>query len=434
MITWSQRDRALIWHPFSQEKTADLPVCITRGEGAYLLDENNQRYLDLMSSWWVNLHGHAHPKIADAIYRQACELEHVMFAGFTHKPAIELCEGLRHILPDELTRFFFSDNGSTAVEIALKMAYQFWLNQGETKRTIFLSFDGAYHGDTFGAMSVGKSSGFHDAFQKLFFQVHTIPYPATWQHDANVVAKEQHALLMLDKFLAQHADSTAAFIAEPLMQGASGMRFCRPEFLQAVVDRIQSHNILIIFDEVMTGFGRTGTLFATEQVARSPDIICLSKGWTAGFLPLALTVANNKIYDAFLSNSYSTAFSHGHSYTANPLGCAAAVASLNLLTQKETIEKIGLISAIHSQRIAQLVEKFAHVVAPRTLGTIGAFNIDDTTTHYSHPLTPSLKKEFLAQGLLIRPLGNTVYLLPPYCVIGEELHDAYDKIEMVLRR
>jgi adenosylmethionine---8-amino-7-oxononanoate aminotransferase len=431
-MSLSLRDQALVWHPFTQAQTADLPLAMVRGEGAYLYDEEGHAYLDLISSWWVNLHGHGHPKIAKAIYEQALKLEHIIFAGFTHMPAVALCEALRLHLPASLTRFFFSDNGSTAVEIALKMAYQFWRNKGQEQRYRFLSFEGAYHGDTFGAMAVGKGSGFHDHFQKLFFEVDTIPYPSTWIEDEEVETKEAAALQHLKNLLLTYADSTVALIIEPLIQGSSGMRLCRPQFLRDVIDLVRDHNILIIFDEVMTGFGRTGTLLAAEQVARNPDIICLSKGLTGGFLPLSLTVTQDHIYEAFLGATFDKAFSHGHSYTANPLGCAAALASLEILVSPSTQNQICQIGKIHAERLALLSQSLPNTTSYRQLGTIAAFEVTNATAQYGHISGQLLRQYFMEKGLLLRPLGNVVYLLPPYCISSQDLHRAYDGIEHIL--
>ena len=335
-MTLSERDKKILWHPFTQQKTAQNNIAITYAKGSYLYGEKGEPYLDLISSWWVNLHGHAHPEIAQKIYEQALRMEHVLFAGFTHESAIHLCEELKEILPPDLKRFFFSDNGSTAVEVALKMAYQYWYNKGKKEKKLFLSFDGGYHGDTFGAMSVGCQSGFHNTFSDLFFKVLSLPYSATWDGDSEVENKEHYVLTVLDTYMKDHENEIAAFILEPLIQGASGMRICRPEFLKKVIERVQQAGILIIFDEVMTGFGRTGSYFALSQIGVTPDFLCLSKGITGGFLPLALTVTRDKIYDAFLSNEWKYAFAHGHSYTANPLACAAAVASLSILKREDT--------------------------------------------------------------------------------------------------
>ncbi|WP_341818060.1 adenosylmethionine--8-amino-7-oxononanoate transaminase [Wolbachia endosymbiont (group A) of Andrena fulva] len=420
----SERDRKIIWHPFTQEKVAKFPIAIKKAHGSYLYDENNKPYLDLISSWWVNLHGHAHPKIAQAIYEQSMTLEHVIFAGFTHEPAVTLCEKLKTLLPDKLSRFFFSDNGSTTVEVALKMAYQYWWNQGNRERTTFLSFEGGYHGDTFGAMSVGVKSGFHDAFSNLLFSVLTVPFPETWDEDEKIENKEEHSLKVLEGHLRAGSRKIAALILEPLVQGASGMRMCCPEFVRKVVNLVRQHGILIICDEVMTGFGRTGTYFALEQTQIVPDFLCISKGLTGGFLPLALTITTEEVYSAFLSEHFTKAFAHGHSYTANPLGCAAAIASLDLLVKHDTMESIKRIHSIHKKELVNLSEACKNVERARVTGTIAAFDVHDAQT---------LKIKFLEQGLLIRPLGNSVYLLPPYSISTFELEEAYNKIRNILR-
>ena len=425
----SERDRELIWHPFTQEKTATLPIAIRRGEGSYVFDEHGTRYLDLISSWWVNLHGHAHPDIARAIYDQARTLEHILFAGFTHEPAVRLCEGLKALLPETLSRFFFSDNGSTCVEVALKMATQYWHNREQKPRPLFLSFEGGYHGDTFGAMSVGAESGYHDPFKPLFFKVLSVPFPATWEGDEEVDEKESRALLSLDQHLVDYGPQIAAIILEPLVQGASGMRMCRPEFVQAVVLRVREAGILVIFDEVMTGFGRTGTSFALDQIGLTPDFLCVSKGITGGFLPLALTITTEAIYRAFLSDDWHHAFAHGHSYTANPIACAAAVASLELLCHKDLQRAIEAIQEAHQEGLAYLQRKCPCVEKIRLRGTIAAFDVSSTDPDH---LNAFLKTAFLSEGLLIRPLGNTVYLLPPYCTTPSELRAAYQTIRDVL--
>lgn len=423
----SERDRKHIWHPFTQEKTAALPIAIAKGQGSYLYDEDGKPYLDLTSSWWVNLHGHAHPEIARAIYEQALKLEHVIFAGFTHEPAVRLCELMTKILPSSLSKFFFSDNGSTSVEIAIKMAYQYWQNKGGKERELFLSFDGGYHGDTFGAMSLGAKSGFHDTFSGLFFDVLSVPFPATWDDDFKVASKEKHALEVMEGYLVGNKDKVAAIIMEPIIQGASGMRMCRVEFVRKVMQLARSHGVLVIFDEVMTGFGRTGKIFAMDHIGMTPDFICLSKGITGGFLPLALTVTTEEVYAAFLSDNPHNAFAHGHSYTANPLACAAAVASFELLVNPRTEKTIREINQAHKDGIAYLKENCVRVCKARVFGTIAAFEVDG---QYEF----DLKAKFLECGLLIRPLGNVIYLLPPYSVTASELEGAYRKICEVISK
>jgi adenosylmethionine-8-amino-7-oxononanoate aminotransferase len=421
-------DKKIIWHPFTQQKTADDSILIKSAKGSFLYADNGKKYLDLISSWWVNLHGHANAEIAKAISEQATILEHVIFAGFTHKPAIELCEKMQSILPQNLNKFFFTDNGSTSVEAALKISYQYWKNIGKNNKKIFLHFEGGYHGDTIGAMSVGSNSGFHDQFNELLFPTISIPYPHTWDGDEEIELKEEKALKILREYLEKSADKIAAFILEPLIQGASGMRICRASFVNKAIKLVRSYGILIILDEVMTGFGRTGTIFAFNQLDFVPDILCLSKGITGGFLPLALTITTEKIYDAFLDNSFTKAFAHGHSYTANPLGCAAGIASFKLLTSAKTQLAIQNINKTHVTCMDELRNN-ARIKNIRILGTIAAFNINNESNQVN---TQSLKKQFLEEGMLLRPLGNTIYLLPPYSINENELVDAYKKIKKVI--
>jgi adenosylmethionine-8-amino-7-oxononanoate aminotransferase len=424
-----ERDRAIMWHPLTQEKTAAWPIPIRRAKGSYVYDEDDRAYLDLISSWWVNLHGHAHPDIAEAIYQQACTLEHIIFAGFTHEPAVQLCERLNQLLPDNLCRFFFSDNGSTAVEVALKMASQYWLNREQQVRPLFLSFEGGYHGDTFGAMAVGAKSGFHDAFQHFFFKVLSVPFPETWEGDAAQDAKEAHALLCLDAYLDEYGEQIAALIVEPLIQGSSGMRMCSPLFIKRVGERVRARDILVIFDEVMTGFGRTGTHFALDQIGFSPDFLCVSKGISGGFLPLALTVTTETVYQAFLSDHWQQAFAHSHSYTANPIACAAGIASLQLLCADETQHAIRAIHTAHHEGLAYLKQQCTCIEKIRVRGSVAAF---DVSGPHAVDFDQTLKAALLSRGLLLRPLGHTIYLLPPYSITVDELRGAYEIIAEVL--
>lgn len=426
-----QADKIHIWHPFTQAKTAADAIVITHGRAASLFDEQGREYLDLISSWWVNLHGHSHPKIVEAITNQAQTLDHVMFAGFTHAPAVTLAKKLTTLLPTSLQRVFYSDNGSTAIEVAVKMSLQYWYNQGVHKKRI-IAFEGAYHGDTFGAMSLGKSSGFYQPFTDYLFDVDFITYPQTWDNDADVMVKEAQCLAELDVLIHQKSSEIAALIIEPLVQGAAGMRFCRPEFLEKVISHCKASNILVIFDEVMTGFGRTGTLFACDQQQQAPDIICLSKGITGGFLPLAVTVTTENIYQNFLDCTFEKAFTHGHSYTAHPLGCAAAIASLAVFEEEKTFDKIKIIQEIHQERVVQLTTtgKIQH---GRVQGTIAAMDVK-MDSKYGSSISQQFRKAFLDVGLNLRPLGNVIYLMPPYCITPEQLHRAYDKIEQILHQ
>lgn len=430
-MDWLKLDRQYCWHPFTQAQTATPPLVILKAQGAYVFDENGQSYIDAISSWWVNLHGHAHPTIAKAIAAQAQQLEHVMFAGITHPPAIQLAQKLVERLPAPLQYVFFSDNGSTAIEVALKMACQYWRNRG-TPRKRFLAFQGAYHGDTFGAMSTGKSSGFYTPFSDWLFEVDFLPYPAYWQgHDPK--AEETQALEALEDYLKLHGKQLVAFIIEPLVQGASGMRMARPEFLRAAVTRVQAHKIPVIFDEVMTGFGRTGTFFAAEQIGVTPDLLCLSKGLTGGFLPMGTTIAQPHIYDAFLDDDVGKALLHGHSYTANPLGCAAALASLNVFDDENTLTQIQAISTNQHHLLEKLAQHPA-VQRPRQCGTITAFEIINkkNSTSSNSAAGQWLREYMRAQGILLRPLGATVYLIPPYCITTSALEKIYSTLHQGL--
>ncbi|KAA0683125.1 adenosylmethionine--8-amino-7-oxononanoate transaminase [Azospirillum brasilense] len=419
-------DRRHVWHPFTQAQTAPEPLAVTHGKGVSLFTEDGREILDLISSWWVNLHGHAHPAIAGAIAEQAHRLEQVIFADFTHSPAARLAARLAEVLPGGLDRVFYSDNGSTAVEVALKLAWQYWRNKGEVQRRRFLAFEGSYHGDTFGAMAAGVGSGFYEPFHELLFAVDRMPYPATWDGDPEVEAKEAAALDWLDRWLTANGAELVAVIIEPLVQGASGMRFCRPEFLRAMAARVRAAGALVIFDEVMTGFGRTGALFASHKAGVAPDLICLSKGLTGGFLPLSVTACGASIYEAFLGAGFDRAFAHGHSFTANPLGCAAALASLELTTSAETAANLARIETRHRAAIADL-SSHPKLSRGRVMGTIAAIEVNDAQG-YTAAVGQTLKRFFLERGLLLRPLGPVIYLLPPYCVTDGQLDRAYAAI------
>jgi adenosylmethionine-8-amino-7-oxononanoate aminotransferase len=416
-------DRRHIWHPFSQAETgADYPVAV-KAEGAWIETADGKRYLDLVASWWVNLHGHGHPAIAAAVARQAAEMEQVIFADFTHAPAAELAAKLCALLPGDLNKLFYSDDGSTAVEVALKMALQYFPLVGQPNRKRLIGFDKGYHGDTVGAMSLGASSGYFRAWQGLLFPVQALPFPATWQGDEAVEEKERAAITALDAAL---GPDVAAVIVEPLIQGAGGMRFCRPQFLQAVCEKVKGAGAILIFDEVMTGFGRTGPLFACQHVSVVPDLVCLSKGLTGGFLPMGATIATDQFCRAFIGQTLDRAFLHGHSYTANPLGCAAGLASLDLLTDARCTAQRDSIAAIHRERVAALPAKYK----PRSLGTVAALDLGIGS--YGDGSAASVKKLFWDNGMLLRPLGPAAYFLPPYCVTASELHRAWDLLESAL--
>ena len=428
--SWAERDRARVWHPFTQAGTAPPALVATRAAGAWIETADGGRYLDLVSSWWVTLHGHAHPAIAAAIARQAGELEQVIFADFTHRPAIELAERVCALLPGDLDRVFFSDDGSTAVEVALKMAVQYWRNHGRPDRTGIVAFEGGYHGDTVGAMSAGRGSGFFDAFRPLLFPAELLPFPATWDDDPDVAGKEAASLAALGRLLDRRGDTLAALIIEPLVQGAGGMRMCRPDFVAALVEMARAAGMLVVFDEVMTGFGRTGRAFACLAAGVVPDMICLSKGLTGGFLPLSMTVCREHVHQAFLGQTLERAFLHGHSFTANPLGCAAGLASLALL--ERAWPRLAAIEAVHRRRLTGLAGH-RRVARTRLRGTIAAFDVThEGAGGYGAEIGPAIKRACRSRGLLLRPLGDVVYLLPPYCVEDSELDLAYDVLEDVL--
>jgi adenosylmethionine-8-amino-7-oxononanoate aminotransferase len=425
-------DARHVWHPFTQAEGAPEPIEIVAGEGAWLRAADGRRFLDLISSWWVNVHGHAHPAIAAAIARQAQTLEHVIFADFTHRPAAELAARLTAMAPDGLSRVFFSDNGSTAVEVALKLAVQYWRNRGEPARHGFVALSGGYHGDTVGAMSVGSAAGFATPFADLLFKSEFLPFPDTWDGDNEAAEKEDEALAAAAKFFDAEGSRTAALIIEPLIQGAGGMRMCRPRFVQELTRLARSKDILVICDEVMTGFGRTGEMFASGKAEIEPDMICLSKGLTGGFMPLGATLCRESVFAAFRGDGVARAFAHGHSYTANPLGCAAALASLDLFEDGAWHARAEAISARHRAFLDRLAGH-PKVSRRRLMGTIAAFDVG-AEGGYSAAIGPVLKRAFLDRGLLLRPLGNVVYLMPPYCIDDADLDHAYAEIAAVLDR
>lgn len=419
----TELDKACVWHPFSSLNSGDN-ISVERGEGVWLYTENGDKILDGISSWWVNLFGHSHPYIAKAIADQALRLEHVIFAGFTHPQAVRLAERLIHILGKDYARVFFSDNGSTSVEVALKMAVQFWSNQGSPKRRI-VALQGAYHGDTFGAMSAGERSLFTRPFSEMLFEVDSLPFP--------VGEKKVDALIRLEN-LAKTGE-IAAFIYEPLVQATGGMRVYSPDVLQDFLTICRKYDVLTIADEVFTGFGRTGKFFASGYCDNMPDIICMSKGITGGFLPLGATVVNEKTEAAFQGSEKEKIFYHGHSYTANPLACAAANASLDLLLDPETIFRIKRIEALHKAFKASL-EHHPKIARIDHLGTIFSIELhsEETAAGYFNTIRDFLYDFFLDRKILLRPLGNVTYILPPYCISDSELEILYSAIKKMLEK
>lgn len=414
-------DRKNIWHPFSPLKGGpELPL-ITSGDGVYLCSSDGRRILDGVSSWWVNLHGHANPHIARAIADQASKLEQVIFAGFTHPPAIRLAENLLSILPENQQKIFFSDNGSTAVEVALKMSFQYWFNKGVKKEQV-IAIKGAYHGDTFGSMSVAERGLFTKPFQPYLFATSFIDFPEAGQ-EAHVVNQFKDLLSQKD---------VAAFIFEPLVQAAAGMRMYLPALLDKLILMAQERGVICIADEVFTGFGRTGKIFAADYLHSKPDILVLSKGITGGFLPLGVTSCSAGIIGAFDSQELQKTFFHGHSYTANPLACAAANASFALLMDPACQERIHSIASQHRDFAASLKGHNA-VAEARTLGTILALELKSSEqSAYENSLRAKIYPYFLEKNILLRPLGNVLYVLPPYVIRDQELHYVYRTIETFL--
>lgn len=418
-----------IWKPFTILKGAPEPIKVVEGDGIWLTLDNGQRIMDCISSWWVNLHGHCHPEISEAIYKQAQTLEHVIFANFSHEPAEKLAARLTDKLPGELNKVFFSDNGSTAVEVGLKIAWQYWKNKNQNRKK-FIAFEGAYHGDTIGAMSAGSRSVFTQVFHELMFDVEYLPYPETWKNNRNTGRYEDEVIALLEDKLTKNPEQYAGIIIEPLVQGAGGMKMCREDFLQKLHWVNRQYDTLLIFDEVLTGFGRTGDYFACTRAQVEPDIICLAKGITGGFLPLSVTVSSDRIYEAFNSTDPLETLWHGHSYTANPLGCAAALASFDLLEKNEAAFKN--MQDIHEEEL-DILSGMDIIEKPRVKGTISAFTIkSDGESGYLNKVADEIKKKCIDYNLLIRPLGDVVYLMPPYCITEEELRVVYKNLRAFL--
>jgi adenosylmethionine-8-amino-7-oxononanoate aminotransferase len=421
MSKLSESDKKNIWHPFTPLAGGPDPVLIESASGVYLHTSGGRKIIDAVSSWWVNLHGHSNPHIAQAIADQAHTLEHVIFAGFTHEPAIQLAENLLSILPENQARIFFSDNGSTAVEVALKMAFQFWYNQGRPKNKV-VAIRGAYHGDTFGSMSVGDRGIFTDPFKNHLFETHFIDFPEAGKEDA-VVAE-------FKKIVRQ--PGTGAFIYEPLVQAAAGMRMYAVELLETLLQEARAHNVICIADEVFTGFGRTGKLFASGYCHTKPDIIAVSKGITGGALPLGVTSCSDEVLEAYRSDDFLKTFFHGHSYTANPLACAAANASFALLMKEECAAAIQRIASAHEQ-FRRKIRSHPTVLEARTLGTILAIELKtEEGSSYGNVMRKKIYEFFIHRDILLRPLGNVLYVLPPYVITDDQLQTVYISIEEFL--
>ncbi|MFA6249126.1 MAG: adenosylmethionine--8-amino-7-oxononanoate transaminase [Mucilaginibacter sp.] len=415
----AERDLQVIWHPYTQMQTAQPPIPIVRGEGTCLYTEDGTKYIDAISSWWVNIHGHSHPYIAKKIAEQLLQLEHVIFAGFTHPGAVELAERLLAILPSNQAKAFYSDNGSTAVEVAIKMCLQYWHNKGQ-ERTKIIAFKNAYHGDTFGAMSVSGRSAFTAAFDSLLFEVEFIDLP------------DEKNIESIKSLVSSIKTNVSCFIFEPLVQGSAGMVMYEAKYLDELMAHCRKEGVMLIADEVFTGFGRTGKAFACNHLQTQPDIMCFSKGLTGGTMAFGLTTCTQDMYNAFLSDDKMKTLFHGHSYTANPVACAAALASLDLFVDASTQKNIDRIVARHTV-FADKIKGHKSLKTTRQTGTILAMEWETgNNTSYFSGLRDKLYHYFLNKGIILRPLGNIIYILPPYCITDTELDYIYTTVEQAL--
>ena len=420
-MSLTERDQKHLWHPYTQHKTAALPIAIAKGKDALLWDENGKEYIDAIASWWVNPFGHSNRFIADAIYKQLTTLEHVLFGGFTHEPAIILAEKLMELLPNNQKKIFFSDNGSTAVEVAIKVGLQYFYNKGEKKPTI-IAFENAFHGDTFAAMAASGISFYTQAFQGMFIDVVRIPVPTKGNEKASFDALRQVI----------KTNNCAAIIFEPLVQGAAGMVMYEPETLDTLLKICKENKVLTIADEVMTGFGKTGKNFACDYLYEKPDMMCLSKALTGGTIPMAITTFTQEIFDCFYDDDINKALFHGHTFTANPTGCAAALASLELLQTDEMQANIVRINKSHLAFQNKIV-LHPKVVTARVLGVIFALEIKtETQASYYGTLRNKLYDFFIENGVIMRPVGNIVYILPAYIITDKQLQKVYEVIEKAL--
>ncbi len=417
----SERDLLYNWHPYTQHKTAGFHPAIVKGKDALLWDENDKEFIDAIASWWVNPFGHSNQFIADAIYKQLTTLEHVLFGGFTHDKAVLLSEKLMTILPSNQKKIFYSDNGSTAVEVAIKGALQYFYNKGN-KRSKIIAFEDAFHGDTFGAMAASGISFYTEAFKDSLLEVVRIPIPTS--------GNELRTIALLEQLVA--TNEYAAFIFEPLVLGAAGMVMYQPDVLEKMIAICNIHKVFTIADEVMTGFGKTGKTFATDYLVNKPDIMCLSKALTGGTIPMAITTFCQEVYDGFFDEDINKALFHGHTFTANPTGCAAALASIDLL---QTDEMQANIKRVNSSHLAfeQKIKQHSKVRTTRVLGVIFALEIVTTSAEsYYGSMRTQLYNFFIENGIILRPVGNIVYILPPYVITNKQLEKVYVTIEKVL--
>lgn len=411
-----EKDKRHVWHPLTQHKTSPDMLGIVGAKAELLIDADGKTYIDGIASWYTAMYGHGNPTLVEAMYRQMQQLDFVMFSGFTHGPAVQLAERLLQILPQNQKKVFYNDNGSTAVEAAVKMAVQYFHNKGE-RRDTFIAFADGFHGDTFGAMSVSGLSSYNGPFADFLLKVERIPVPT--EHNLEVVKKQ------LTDILARN--QCAAFVFEPLVQGAAGMKFHSAQGLDALIAICQEQGVLCIADEIMTGFGKTGKNFACDHLQRQPDIICLSKALTAGMFPLSVTSCTQAIFDAFLSNEVHKGFFHAHTYSAHPLGCAVALAALDLLDSEDMIKNRKDIAQAH-QNFAAHIGVHPKVREARALGAVLAVDLNVETNRYG-TLRDRLYQFYMDRGVNLRPLGNTVYTIPPYVISPENLQKIYGVIE-----
>jgi adenosylmethionine-8-amino-7-oxononanoate aminotransferase len=427
-LNWQSYDKEYIWHPYTQMQLLPEAIAVERGEGSHLYLSDGRKIFDGISSWWVTLHGHANPVIANAIAEQAKKLEQVIFAGFTHEPVSILAKKLIERAPKGLAKVFFSDNGSTAVEVALKMCVQYWQLHKE-KRMTFLALENSYHGDTFGAMSASARGTFTHPFAPMLFNVIHLPFPTPPLPEGSDNSQFEDLFLQQLRNHLKSDPHIAGFVYEPLLLGAGGMKIWRKEVLREALTICKEYNVMTIADEVLTGFGRTGTFFASDSIDIAPDIMTLSKGITGGFLPFGATLSTKKIFDTFLSDDLSKTFFHGHSYTGNPISCAAAVASFSVFENEPVMDRISAINSAHHDLMPKLAATLQYNY--RIQGTMAAMEPKNPEGYLS-PTSLQLQKKCLEQGLLIRPLGDTIYFLPPYSTTKEDLAAAYSVVDKIL--
>lgn len=425
-----------VWQPFTQMKLAHDPLIIERAAGVYLYTKDGLEIIDAVGSWWVNIHGHNHPYINEALIEQLKSFEHVMYAGFNHEPALKLSEALSETTGGNLPRVFFSDNGSTAVEIGMKMAYQYFANTGRPEKQKFMNLQNGYHGDTIGTMSVGSRSVFHKVYESLLFDILTAEMPQRFPFE---IAEESNALVVqylgkLEALLQKHADSVCALILEPMIQGAGGMKMHPPDFLRGIRKLCDTYDVFLIADEVFTGCGRTGEFYACQKAGIWPDIMALSKGLSAGYLPFAATLASEKVYEGFYSDDRMHTLFHGHSMTGNPSGCIASLASLELYEKEGCYDKVNQIEQIHKKKLDQLkagpLGEF--ILETRYMGSVAAVEFkpsDEKSSGYTGMFAPEMLKRSSNKGVLIRPLANVAYITPPFCITEQQLDQVYSVLE-----